>query len=82
MSLGIFKIDSEHLHYTGPLRDRELSFLKELRCKDGTYFIEEVDLSGWIEDYKEMGGEIPEELVKFLFEKLEKEDGAISIRIK
>ena len=75
MSLGIYKVDWQPLHYPEPIGEADIDFLHGLQSDDGTYYIESQLLGERIEDCREMGIEVPERLVAFLREELKKEDG-------
>ena len=85
MSLTMYEVKYENLHYTGSLGEKELDFLEGFRNQeDGTFLIDEELLNEEIEAYKEQGKEnkLPQELIQFLRQKVkESEYGDLVIAI-
>lgn len=72
MSVILYEVKYENLHYTGSLEEKELNFLEGFRTDDGTFCLDEEGLDDEIEAYKEQGkeSELNQELIEFLRQKI------------
>lgn len=84
MSVTLYEVKYENLHYTGSLGEKEIDFLEGFRNEDGAFLIDEDLLNEEIEAYKEQGkeDELPQELIQFLRQKVrESEYGDLIIAV-
>lgn len=63
------------LPYDGPLEEKEIDFIQAFSADDGSFYLDEDCLNQEIEALKELGRgkEVPDELVNFLRQTLEKD---------